>query len=57
MADEIVVPAVSVEEAEKVIKAEKEKKMKECAEEINAVLEKHGFTISIASSLELKPKT
>lgn len=44
-----------IEEAKKLLIAEQEKKMKACAEEVNAVLEKHGFTI-ISGQPSLVPK-
>lgn len=44
-----------IEEAKKLLIAENDKKIKACAEEVNAVLNKHGFTIvSGQPTLQLK---
>lgn len=46
---------LKIEEAKKLIIKENEKKVKACAEEVNAVLAKHGFAI-ISGQPILQPK-
>jgi len=45
-----------LEEAKKLLLEETQKKQKECLEEINQVLEKHGFNMQIQNQIILIPK-
>jgi uncharacterized FlaG/YvyC family protein len=45
-----------VDKAAKVLQKAQEAKLKECADEVNSVLEKHGFNLSIRYEFTLIPK-
>ena len=50
-------PDVTPEEAERIIKEDLEKKSRACAEEVNAVLARHGFDIVVGNvSIQIVPK-
>lgn len=46
----------TIEKATEVLQKAQEAKLKECADEVNVVLEKHGFSLSIRYEFTLIPK-
>lgn len=47
---------VSVEDAAKVLQEAHDKKKQMCADEVNNVLEKHGFKLNLVYQYDLIPK-
>lgn len=54
---EVSIPDISdVDKAKKLLAEEESKKANACADEVNAVLAKHGYAIEAVSTVQLKKK-